>query len=360
MNPYDRAAWDEIQAHHARTPTRRIRDVIPARVRERGGELVERGRDKAGELLDDAPGGDQIQEAVTAALEGLTRTIGTTAAASVATPLVVRRYRRRGHTVSRIEHIRGLDLAASDGVFPRRKRFAYITGSMATGAWAGAVTTAGEVSAVAGGVAGVGAGAAPGALVVVGAFAADTASTLLATSRVVAETGALYGYDPNDPAEQIFMTGVLGVATAGTHAGKAAAQRELYQLAQALARNAPWTTLAKNRMTQLVAKVYDQLGQRLTKQQLGKAVPALGIAIGAGANAALMHRVADEAYFAYRERRLTDRYGNGEGVPPVDPPARAPRRGELAAQVADEGEAPLNITALTEEATKGDDTPRAG
>lgn len=31
--------------------------------------------------------------------------------------------------------------------------------------------------------------------------------------------------------------------------------------------------------------------------------------IGAGSNANLMRRVADEAYFAYRERRLSERYG---------------------------------------------------
>ena len=95
----------------------------------------------------------------------------------------------------------------------------------------------------------------------------------------MAETSALYGYDPNDPAEQLFMVGVLGAATAGTQAGKAVAQRELYELAQALARNAPWTTLSKNRIAQMVEKVYQELGQRLTKRQLGKATPALGIAL---------------------------------------------------------------------------------
>lgn len=52
---------------------------------------------------------------------------------------------------------------------------------------------------------------------------------------------------------------------------------------------------------------------------MGKATPALGIALGAGLNANLMKRVSDEAYFAYRERRLRDRYGDGDnGSEPIE------------------------------------------
>jgi hypothetical protein len=282
--------------------------------------------------------------------------------------LILRRYRRRGFVVSRIEDIRALELEASDGIFPRRKRLAYIGGVMATGAWAGVATTAGEVEGVVGGVAGVGAGAAPGAATVIGAFAADAAATLLAATRLVAETAALYGYDPTDPAEQLYMTGVLGAATAGTEAGKLTAQRELHQLAQALARNATWTNLNKNRIAQVVAKVYERLGYRLSKRQLGKAVPALGIVVGAGANATLMHRVADEAYFSYRERRLGDRYGDdglgGVPVPPTPPPSGFP--GPTAGVGGDyvdadaEDEETLAIVELTEAAIEEEAAEKPG
>jgi hypothetical protein len=354
VDPYDRKAWEEIHAHHARKPTRRVREAVPKRVREKAGALATRGKDKAEVVFDGLPGAEQIEEALETALHGLTRSIGTTAAASVVTPLVLRRYSRRNYPVTRIEDIRELDLSVSDAVFPRRKRVVYMTGSIATGAWAGVVTTAGEVGAVAGGVAGVGAGATPGAMTVIGAFAADAAATLLTSSRVVAETSALYGYDPNDPAEQLFMAGVLGAATAGTQAGKAAAQRELHALAQALAINAPWTILNQNHITRIVAKVYKKLGERLTKQQLGKAVPALGIAVGAGSNGALMLRVADEAYFAYRERRLRERYGDDAApVVPVNASPTGPTAalGALAApEDPSEPEETLDIIELADEA----------
>ena len=51
---------------------------------------------------------------------------------------------------------------------------------------------------------------------------------------------------------------------------------------------------------------------------MGKATPALGIVLGVGLNANLMKRVSDEAYFAYRERRLRDRYG--DAAKGSDPP----------------------------------------
>lgn len=349
MDPYDQRALAEIRAYRARKPSRRIREAIPVRVREKAGELAVRGRERAGVALEGLPGAEQVEDGLRGALQGLTRTIGSTAAASVVTPLVVRRYAKRDHPVKRIEDIRELDLAVSDAVYPRRKRMVYVSGSMATGAWAGAVTTVGEIGGVAGGVAGIGAGAAPGAMTVIGAFAADAAATLLTSSRVVAETSALYGYDPNDPAEQLFMGGVLAAATAGTQAGKAAAQKELHQLAQALAVNAPWTTLNTSHITKVVSKVYERLGERLTKQQLGKAVPALGIVVGAGSNAQLMLRVADEAYFAYRERRLRERYGDDALGEPSAPPA-----------VPADDEETIDIIELAEDAVTELDPPSGG
>lgn len=51
------------------------------------------------------------------------------------------------------------------------------------------------------GVFGVGAGGVPTAIVTAGIVAGDIAATLMTASRIVAETSALYGYDPSDPAE---------------------------------------------------------------------------------------------------------------------------------------------------------------
>lgn len=54
------------------------------------------------------------------------------------------------------------------------------------------------------GVFGAGAGGVPTAIMTAGIMTSDIAATLLMASRIVAETSALYGYDPNDPAEQVF------------------------------------------------------------------------------------------------------------------------------------------------------------
>lgn len=308
MNHYDNRALDEIRAHQSRKAARRVRNAIPESVRERAVELADRGKARAGEIVKDVPGSDEVKQALRTALEGATRTIGSGAAASVSTSLVIRKYRKAGHAIERIEDIQGLELAVSDRVFPRRKRLAYVVTSGAEGGVAGAATTVTGAATVATGIFGAGAGGVPTAMVTAGIIAGDIAATLLAASRIVAETSALYGYDPNDPAEQVFMTGILGAATASSEGAKFAAHRELHELARLLARKAPYRILDKRVFTHVVRKAYAKLGEKMTQKQLGKVVPIANIAIGAGINAALMHRTADEAYYAYRERRLRDRY----------------------------------------------------
>ena len=71
--------------------------------------------------------------------------------------------------------------------------------------------TVGDVEALAGGGITVfegGVGAAPGAAQVAAVMVGDMAALLLGASRLAAETGAAYGYDPKDPAEKIFVAGV--------------------------------------------------------------------------------------------------------------------------------------------------------
>ncbi len=277
-------------------------------------------------------------------VEGATRTIGAGAAASVRTSLVIRRYRKAGHSIERIEDIQDLELAASDRVFPRRKRLAYVVISGAEGGVVGAATTVSSTATVATGVFGAGAGGVPTAMVTAGLMAGDISATLMWASRIVAETSAFYGYDPNDPAEQVFMTGVLGAATATSEGAKLAAQRELAKL---LARRAPYRLLDESVFTQVVRRAYAKLGDKMTQKQLGKVVPITSIAVGAGMNAALMHRTADEAYYAYRERRLQDRYD-------LDPSDRDHDASGLIvdADVVDDSEEPVDIIGLLDEAQR--------
>jgi hypothetical protein len=85
----------------------------------------------------------------------------------------------------------------------------------------------------------------------------------------------------------------------------------------------------------------------MTQKQLGKVVPVTSIAVAASLNMALMHRTADEAYYAYRERRLQDRYD-------LDPPERDHEASEIVvdAEVVDDSEKPLDIIGLLHEAQR--------
>jgi hypothetical protein len=260
---------------------------------------------KGADTLRHVPGVEQFQQAMLAALDGLLRSLMDVGTVSVSRSTAARRLKRKGHDVTEFKHIRGLSLEVCDSAFPRRKRFAYMGGSAVQGAVAAVVATVGDVEALIGAPFG-GVGGAPGAAQVIAAMAGDMAGLLVGASRLAAETGAAYGYDPDEPKEKIFVAGVLGLATAGTESAKWAAYQELSQLTQMLARKATWERLNANQIASILAKVYKALGFRLYKQTLSDAVPVAGILLGAGMNAGLMSRVADEAYYTYRERRLRE------------------------------------------------------
>lgn len=304
MHPYDEKAWRHIEDRRARVDARR-RNVVPERVRAIGSEIAVRGR----QGFETLPGSD-LQNVIRDATRGITSTIGTAAAATVVQPAVLRRYRRRGHALDRIEQIQDLDLEACDAVFPHGRRVVYMSLALAEGGVAGAMSSATELRTIKGGVARAGAGAVPDRLGLAKVFAADAVATLGGAARIVAWTAALYGYNPNDPAEELFMASVLGVATAGTQATRTAAHREVNHVAGLLARGKSKAVLSETHLARLLTKVWPDLVEDLAHKQMGKAVPALGIAFGAGLNAYLAKRVSDEAYYAYRERRLIDCYGS--------------------------------------------------
>jgi hypothetical protein len=333
MQPYDEKAWRQMTERRERIEARRVRAVVPQRVRERGMEVAARGK----ESFEQLPGSEQLQQAISQAMGGVVSTIGTAAAASVSQRAVLRRYGRHGHPLARIDAIQALDLEVSDAVFPRRKRLVYMSASAAQGGAAGAASLVTEARAVVVGVAGEGARAVPGVLALTGVLVADAVVTLGAAARVVAETAALYGYDPNDPGEELFMTSVLGVATAGSQGAKLTAHRELNHVAGLLARRATKATLRETNLARVLSKVWPRLVERLTHRQMGKAIPALGIVLGVSLNANLMKRVSDEAYFAYRERRLIDRYGDAATATGSNP-AEEVVDGTLVLDLLDDGE----------------------
>lgn len=309
FSPYDRRAWDDVDRWRDKRLTGRSRSLIPSPVRNQ----LDKGRAAVQERFAAVPGSDQFAELFQRALGGIQDTINRVVVATVRERAVIRAFERRGHEINELREIRALDLEAIDRAKPRLD-LRYPLALAAEGAAAGFAVSGGEIVAAGGAIAGAGAGAAPGAGTVVGAMAADAAAVLAASARVVAETAAYYGYDPQLPEERLFALGVLNFGTA-TQAGKMAAYRELNKIVQSLARRATWEQLNKSAITHIVRGVYASLGIRITKEKLGQALPIVGIVIGAGLNAELLARVASDADHLYRERFLREKYG----VPmPVD------------------------------------------
>jgi len=302
MIPYDAKAWASVERWRERRLEREARGLLPGAWRERANRASRAAREK----LEALPGSERFEKLFLDALRGLTDLGARAARASVHREAVLRAYRKQGYAVDTLGDIRQVSLRDIDKVMPRLD-LAYIVSSTLEGAVAGLVVSGGQLLA-AGGVLGAGAGAAPGAGAVVGAMAADAAAVLFASHRVVAHIAAYYGYDVEDPQEQLFALGVLGVGTAAG-AGKAAAYVELNKLVQGLARRQAWKQLNRNAVTRTVSRVYATLGMRLTQRKLAQAVPVAGIVIGAGLNARLLANIADDAHHLYRERFLREKYG---------------------------------------------------
>lgn len=308
MSPYNATAWAGVEQWRKRRLEREARRLLPDAWRER----ANRASSTAKEKFEALPGAERFEKLLLHALRGLTDLGARTARASVRREAVLRAYRKRGHAVSTLDDIRRLNLRDVDKVKPRLD-LAYIASSTVEGAAAGVAVSGGQLLAAGGGVLGAGAGAAPGAGAVVGVMAADAAAVLFACHRVVAHIAAYYGYDVDDPQEQLVALGVLGVGTAaGT--GKAAAYVELNKIVQGLARRQAWKQLNRNAVTRTVSRVYAVLGMRLTQRKLAQAVPVAGIVIGAGLNAGLLKKVADDADHLYRERFLREKYGLEQDV----------------------------------------------
>ncbi len=349
MSDFDRQAWDDLIRRRDRFLNRSSRRLIPERVREGVGRAGKKVANRAREV----PGADQVEHYVIEALEGGLEVVSRSTLWSLSGKRVTDAYTQQGLDVARVSDIRSLELIQLDKVRPRMVG-KYMAASGASGAGAGFIISGGEIMAVvgaagggaagapAGGVGaapGAGAGAGPGLATVAGAMAADAAATMFSAIRLIFETASYYGYDPQRPEERLRAMGVLNVATAFTQSGKTKAYLQLNELVKLLVRNATWTELGKNRITQVVQYVFARLTERLTKKKLAAVIPLLGIAIGGGLNALTMSRVGDAADFLYREQFLRDKYDLGY----EDTPDSETKTDEdvVDAEVVDEEEIPI-------------------
>ncbi|MFE7213143.1 EcsC family protein [Streptomyces sp. NPDC057611] len=268
----------------------------------RGHEIVAKGAQKVGAGARGAA--DALPDWSGTALQSIRRTVGRVSRAGLSSKRVVTLHKKRGHDVASLSDLRSLDLEQVDAVRGRAASWYYPAAAALSGAGAGLVISGGELVLAAS----AGAAAAPSGGAIAGAFAADTAAVLGLASRAVGQVSLFYGYDPEEPAEKLFVMSVVNVGTASSATAKNAAMADISRLTQALFRGKTWEVLSESVVTKVSTQFAKAFGFRLTKKGLGKAVPAFGIVVGGTLNWTTLEGIVDAAEMAYRRRFLLEKY----------------------------------------------------
>lgn len=280
----------------------------------KGAHAIGSGARKAADALPDA-----MADWGGSALGSVRRMVARASRVGLSPNRVVVLHQRRGHDVASLCDLRRLDLEQIDAVRGRGASLYYPAAAAVSGAGAGLVISGGElVTAVS-----AGASAAPSGAAIAGAFVADAAAVLGLASRAVGHVSLFYGYDPEEPGEKLFVMSVVNAGTAMSAGAKTAAMADISRLTQALVRGKAWAVLDKSLVAQVSHQFAKAFGVRLTKQSLGKVVPAVGIVLGASFNWATLEAIVDAADIAYRRRFLLEKYPHlaGQDLPGSFPDA---------------------------------------
>lgn len=239
-----------------------------------------------------------------AAFGSMRKTVGRVSRAGLSSNRVVAKHKKQGHDVASLYDLRRLDLQQIDAVRGQGASWGYPIAAALSGMTAGLVISGGELAVpVSGGVA-----AAPSGAVIAGAVVGDAAWVLGLASRSVGHVSLLYGYDPDEPGEKMFVMSVVNAGTAMSASAKTAAMADISYLTQALVRGKTWAVLDKSVVAQVYKRFAVKFSSRFTKQGLGKLVPVAGIAIGGAFNWATLESIVDAADIAYRRRFLLEKY----------------------------------------------------
>lgn len=265
----------------------------------KGTNVISDGARKTAEAIPDG-----ITDWSVSAMGAMRRTVGRISRVGLSPKGVVTKHKKCGHEVATLRDLRTLDLQQIDAVRGRGTSWGYPIAAALSGMGAGLVISGGELAIPVTG----GASAAPSGAAVAGAMIGDAAGVLALASRAVGHVSLLYGYDPEEPGEKVFVMSVVNAGTAMSASAKTAAMADISRLTQALVRGKAWSILDKSIITQLSKQFSKKFTIRLTKQGLGKVVPLAGIAIGGAFNWSTLESIVDTADIAYRRRFLSDKY----------------------------------------------------
>jgi len=322
---YELKAWQEIQHFKGRTLSRTMQTIgdkvsqgldntstylesLPKaqaafskgrEVAAKTGQVVRQGAKKSFETIPDG-----VVDWSGQAFDSARNSVGKISRVALSPTRIIKLHQKRGHPVEELHDIRNLDLKQVDRIRGRGASWYYPATAALSGAGTGTLITGGELTvAVSAGVA-----AAPSGAVIAGAMAGDAAFILGLASRYVGHVALHYGYDPEEPAEKLFVMSVVNSGTALSATAKTAAMADVSRLTQQLVRGKIWRVLDKSIITQVSKQFARAFGVRFTKQSLGSIVPVAGIALGATFNWATLEAIVDAANIAYRRRFLLDKY----------------------------------------------------
>jgi hypothetical protein len=239
------------------------------------------------EWLGDKAFDNPVGETVAKAVHGLVSLINDGASWSVRSESIYEEFRSDGHQVHQGPDVHRLDLEKVD------KTVGYLAAKYKAAA------------AVEGGAAG--SLGAPG-------IAVDIPALVAIAMRAVCEYATYYGFDVSIESERAFAMSILGAASSSTVAAKQVALAELTKLSVLIAQRKTWAELQQLLSVQVIKKIAQALGVRLTKAKLAQIVPLVGAAVGAGFNGWYVGSVTETAYHLYRERFLIEKHGHEVAV----------------------------------------------
>ncbi|ROQ77026.1 EcsC family protein [Streptomyces sp. NBC_01260] len=145
------------------------------------------------------------------------------------------------------------------------------------------------------------------------AISADILVIQVLSTAIAARVAYSYGYDARDPDEQAFIERLVRRSFMA-QAAKAKPMTEAARAANAIQGRVRWSEKLRSdhRLLAAIEKLLKQLGPagaRVPVKDVAKFVPVVGILIGAGANAAILGRVAADAQRYCQTRFLCEKYG---------------------------------------------------
>ncbi|MFF6809076.1 EcsC family protein [Streptomyces sp. NPDC012403] len=303
MSAYERQVWDTLNEHwHRRNDRRGLPNRASAalgRASVLAGNAVRRVKDAVPEAVAEPICRTGAAVADTAVRPALARAaalleLANDSALELNNPKNVEKLaRKRGFDIDGFTELRQQDLKVCDRLLTRN-----------TLTWR-------AVGAVEGGAMGMLA-----TVPVAGTLTAMTADILVVqvlSTSIAARITYSYGYDAKDPREQDFIQRLVQRSFM-EQATKAKPLRDTARAADAVKGRVNWSQKLRNdhRLLAALEKLMQQLGpagSRVPVKNVAKAVPFVGVFIGATVNSAVLGRVAADAQRYCQTRFLCDKYG---------------------------------------------------